>query len=89
MFVGQKLMKKVDMKKLAVFSTGMYPRGWLIRVDWGHKIHQDPIIPSKVIQLFSSGQTDRHTETCSFIHKHTDKNFNAYYIPFTSLYLLC
>ncbi len=49
--------------------------------------HQDPFIPSKVIQLFNP---DRQTDTHTPIHIHMSEIFQCpFLLPFTSLHLLC
>ncbi len=39
-------------------------------LDWSRYFHQDPFIPSKVIQLFNLDRhTDRHTQTHTDTHR--------------------
>ncbi len=76
----QKLREQVDFEETGCFQLwavpwrladlGPPPENYLYGVDWCHKIHQDPISPSKVVQLF---HLDRHTDTFPS-HPHRDRH---------------
>jgi hypothetical protein len=101
--VGQKLREETDFLETGCFwpravslrQADLTPRPKITctELEWSWKFHQDPFIPSKVIQLFNQDrqthrQTDRQADICPPIHIWMGEIFYAFFW-FLSLPYVC